>query len=634
MLRRTLPMMLALAAAALPAAAQDRLAVLPTGETVQGALTAADSTGTSYGWVKAYRFQADTGRAYRLTARSDIATGLGVVKPAGVLFETMAWAMFSDGSAMLSFVPPEPAWYYVVVSGPGTTEFTLRADVITAVAAVPRPLNVGDRVPGRLGEQSSIQPGAPTENYRYDLYTFQARRGQDLLLQASGPVWPSFGRMREGRFQAPDPQDTLNTQTRLRVAEDGEHAVLVRGETHSGGVEYVLRVREWAEERREPRRLEAGRDVPGTYDVMEAVAVGDVTVEPWVVSTTPGANLVVTLRSAEFDTYLHVGRVQDGSFVEVAGNDDMGGVGGTDSRVTIPTGEGGDYVIWVRPYGGSGGAYTLRADVRQIKARADTRAVRWGAPLPGTLDESDAVVEDGTPYDAWTFSATAGQRITLTLRSTDFDAYLSVGRMEDGEWMELSSKSTCPVPPIRRIDSGNGEPRRRAPVPPHDHRPRDEGVLLRHQPQQVVLRERLLVQPQLPVLHRALREQRLRAAHLPRELLHLRPRQRLGLEVAERADRHPALLQERDRLLAGGALCTVRLRFGKFRQNLEGCIRRIGDKSDWASLEALPANARKCVGRLCKELLKRAVAWIDAAHPHGGNNYKTARLNEWKGVGR
>lgn len=439
-LTRALLLTLALAAAALPAAAQDRVAVLRTGQTVQGALAAADSTGTSYGWVRAYRFQADTGRTYRFTARSGAADRLRVVKPAGVLGEEVVGTHLSEGSAALRFVPTEPGWYYVVVSARGTTEFTLQADEVAAVQAVPRPLNVGDRVPGRLGEQSGT---VGTETGRYDLYTFQARRGQDLLLQATGPVEALFGRMREGRFQAPDPEDTLNTLTRLRVAEDGEHAVQVLGEvTDSAGVEYVLRVREWAEERREPRRLEVGRDVPGTYDPMEAAVVGDFIVEPWVVSAPPGANLVVTLRSADFDTYLHVGRVQDGSFVEVAGNDDMGGVGGTDSRVTIPTAEGGDYVIWVRPYAGDGGAYTLHADVRQNVAprtRPETRPVRWGAPLAGTLDERDAVLEDATPYDAWTFAATAGERITLTLRSTDFDAYLSVGRMEDGEWLELSS---------------------------------------------------------------------------------------------------------------------------------------------------------------------------------------------------
>jgi len=429
-------------AATLPAAAQDRVAVLRAGETVQGALAAADSTGTSYGWVRAYRLQADAGRTYRLTGRSGAAERLRVVRPAGVLSEEVAMTYFAEGSATLPFSAREPGWYYVVVSGPGTTEFTLRADVITAVAAVPRSLVVGDRVQGRLGEQSGT---LGTETGRYDLYTFQARAGQDLLLQTAGAVDASFGRMREGRFVDLEPGDTLSTPIRLRVSADGEYAVRVLGEvteTDSAGVEYVVRVREVGEARA-PRRLEPGRDQAGTYDATQAVAVDDVVVEPWVVSAMPGANLVVTLRSDDFDTYVHVGRVQDGRFVEAASNDDMGGAGGTDSRVTVATQEGGDYVIWVRPYAESGGgAYTLRADVRQIvaaRARPETRPVRWGAQLAGALEESDAVVEDGTPYDAWTFAATAGQRITLTLRSDAFDAFLAVGREEDGEWMELSS---------------------------------------------------------------------------------------------------------------------------------------------------------------------------------------------------
>jgi hypothetical protein len=65
--------------------------------------------------------------------------------------------------------------------------------------------------------------------------------------------------------------------------------------------------------------------------------------------------------------------------------------------------------------------------------------VRWGTPLSGTLDAGDAVVEDGSPYDAWTFTAAAGQRVTISLRSEDFDAYLAVGMMDGERFLELSS---------------------------------------------------------------------------------------------------------------------------------------------------------------------------------------------------
>jgi hypothetical protein len=141
--------------------------------------------------------------------------------------------------------------------------------------------------------------------------------------------------------------------------------------------------------------------------------------------------------------------VRGGRWDEIASNDDADT---TNSRIMFPVDEDGEFLVRVRPYGTPGdtaGPYTLRVAPApreasssvavQRRARPETQAVRWGVTLEGTLDATDAAVEDGTPYDLWTFNATAGQRITITLHSADFDAYLAVGREEDGEWVELTS---------------------------------------------------------------------------------------------------------------------------------------------------------------------------------------------------
>lgn len=52
--------------------------------------------------------------------------------------------------------------------------------------------------------------------------------------------------------------------------------------------------------------------------------------------------------------------------------------------------------------------------------------VRPGDTVQGSLSRSDRTLDDGSSYDCFTLQARAGERIEVTLRSNDFDAYLAV----------------------------------------------------------------------------------------------------------------------------------------------------------------------------------------------------------------
>lgn len=52
--------------------------------------------------------------------------------------------------------------------------------------------------------------------------------------------------------------------------------------------------------------------------------------------------------------------------------------------------------------------------------------IRPGDSLRGSLSSSDASLEDGSYYDCFNLQAAAGERIAVTLKSGDFDAYLAV----------------------------------------------------------------------------------------------------------------------------------------------------------------------------------------------------------------
>jgi hypothetical protein len=69
--------------------------------------------------------------------------------------------------------------------------------------------------------------------------------------------------------------------------------------------------------------------------------------------------------------------------------------------------------------------------------RPRTSVIRVGqAAIIGALQEGDAAFRDGGFFDLYTFSARRGQRLTITLRSDEFDPYLRLARVEGPEALD------------------------------------------------------------------------------------------------------------------------------------------------------------------------------------------------------
>ena len=56
----------------------------------------------------------------------------------------------------------------------------------------------------------------------------------------------------------------------------------------------------------------------------------------------------------------------------------------------------------------------------------------------GAISENDAEAEDGSPYDAYRLTVRAGEKVAITMRSTAVDSYLVLGRMVNGEWVQVA----------------------------------------------------------------------------------------------------------------------------------------------------------------------------------------------------
>ncbi|MEW5931382.1 MAG: PPC domain-containing protein [Gemmatimonadota bacterium] len=152
-----------------------------------------------------------------------------------------------------------------------------------------------------------------------------------------------------------------------------------------------------------------------------------------------GERVRFTLRSKDFDAYLNVGRADKAGGFESLDTDDDGG-GGTDARVELTLPADGVYAVRANTLNaGQSGAYTLQLEQGAPPAPVVLRPIAVGQTVRGELGEGDPRLGDDSFYDLYTFQARAGDGVTATLRSSDFDAFLVLGRMNGDEFEEIES---------------------------------------------------------------------------------------------------------------------------------------------------------------------------------------------------
>lgn len=168
--------------------------------------------------------------------------------------------------------------------------------------------------------------------------------------------------------------------------------------------------------------------------------------DAWVFAGRRGETVIVTMESRSFDTYLYLGTLRRGSFQEIAHDDDGGN--GTNSRLAVRLPEDGTYVIRAAALRqATTGAYTLTlnggrattgggydepgdpvyGDPNPVYESRNGGPIAAGDRVRGRLSSSDPTLDNGAAFHLYTYQGRRGERVTLTLRSTDFDAMLVLG---------------------------------------------------------------------------------------------------------------------------------------------------------------------------------------------------------------
>lgn len=313
------------------------------------------------------------------------------------------------------------------------------------VAQAGRTLRAGQRVEARL---TASDPRLGDGSY-YHQYLYEGRAGEQLLITLASPDFDAFlrwGRVDGGRYEhiGFDDDGAGGTNARLQVTLERAGTYAFHANSFSSGQtgSYTLSVESAEAAPSGVPAIAMGQTVSGRLDASDPKLPDDSHFDLYLYRGRPGEQVLVTLRSPDFDAYLAGGRMVAGRFEAEQRDDDSGG--GTDAQLVATVGQGGvlaiqanslsarqtgRYTLAVQPTGGDGPRPAPRAP-------AGAATVASGQTLRGTLARGDRMLTDSSYFDEYVYHGSPGDRIEIVLQSSDFDTYLRWGRLADGRFTE------------------------------------------------------------------------------------------------------------------------------------------------------------------------------------------------------
>ena len=186
--------------------------------------------------------------------------------------------------------------------------------------------------------------------------------------------------------------------------------------------------------------ISVGQSIGGALNSSDFTRDDDTYADGFDYNARAGEVITITMRSSDFDAWLVV---DDPNGPMHEHNDD--GAGGTDAQLTVTFPHAGRFIILANTVSpGSSGSYTLSvasggstgstastassnggASIVDI-ARMSLPMITMGQTIGGSLTTSDIRRDDDTYTDAFFYDGRAGEQITVTMRSGDFDAWVVI----------------------------------------------------------------------------------------------------------------------------------------------------------------------------------------------------------------
>jgi len=364
--------------------------------------------------------------------------------------------------------------------------------------AAARPIALGDSVPADLAPTDSRL----RDSSLFDAWRFEGREGERIVIDHGSPDFDTYLILARQTDDGPesinendDAPYTRDSQIAVELPATGTYVIVTTSLRPDTTGRYTLRLRSMAAAcaaggpcepsagatQRRPlfasvpsapsAQLSLGDTVSARLGRGDSMLGDGTFFDAYRFRGTAGDEVALFLSAAtpdvgRLDPFLHLLRLDRDTVVVVKSDDDGGA--GRNSLVTARLPDTGEYVVLANGLTvADTGNYALSlmrlsdacasvrvceigADIPQESAEATILAapatpVALGDTVEGRLDSESLKLPDGKPFQSWRYTARAGERVVITNRSGDFDAYLQLYHVGDGALRE-----------IERNDDGGG----------------------------------------------------------------------------------------------------------------------------------------------------------------------------------
>lgn len=305
-------------------------------------------------------------------------------------------------------------------------------------------------VPGQTvsGEVRATDPGYAWRG-PFVVYAFDARAGTRYVAELRSDDFDAYlvlarsvRGLTETLLEDDDGAGGTDARLRFRVEHSGPHLLVAQALNEGTGGRFTLSLRELPPP--PPlvaRPLALGDRVAAALaddgPVVELDWGGEALAHLYRLELRAGQRLQVRMDSEAFDPYLEFGPLVGSQLSVTDVDDDSGGQLNALLRVTVPA--DGTYGLRARAFAeGQAGPYVLQV-AEWMPAVATVQPLPLGTTVEGYLHHDEDVTERGAHFQTWTFTARAGERYRITLRSEVFDTYLHVGRVHEGRFEEWAA---------------------------------------------------------------------------------------------------------------------------------------------------------------------------------------------------
>ncbi len=303
-------------------------------------------------------------------------------------------------------------------------------------------LNIGETVTDRLTSANEVlEDGSYAQRY-----LIQLTQGQIIQITLQGDDFDAYLMLQEynGATVAQDDDGAGGTDARINYTapKAGLYVVIVNslGEKEEG--EFALFV-EHKGGATAAKQITVGQRVTGILNSSSSKADDDSYFDAYQIRGVPNTTITITYESADFDAYLNLGVNTNGTFESLATDDD--GAGGTNSQLVYTFADARTYEIRANTLSeGETGSYSLSVTSggSAPSSRATTavaRNVMIGQTVSGELTSASVKMDDDSHFDEYTIVGEANATVSISLMSTDFDAYLLFGRSINGNFESITT---------------------------------------------------------------------------------------------------------------------------------------------------------------------------------------------------